>query len=72
MATLLEAVKRIRNQVIKINKREDRDIKFLGFLKIRRIFCEYLYWQRHLYSHPTQTSTTVPMSYYGQNTINRS
>ena len=38
MATLLEAVKRIRNQVIKINKREDRDIKFLGFLKIRRIF----------------------------------
>jgi hypothetical protein len=37
MATFLEAVKRIRNQVIKINKREDRDIKFLGFLKIRRI-----------------------------------
>ncbi len=35
MATLLEkeeAIKRIRNQVNKINKREDRDIEFLGFV----------------------------------------
>lgn len=35
MATLLEkeeAIKRIRNQVNKINKREDRNIEFLGFV----------------------------------------
>lgn len=50
MATLLEAVKRIRNQVIKINKREDRDIKFLGFLKIRRIFAS-IYTGKDISTH---------------------
>jgi len=72
MATLLEAIKRIRNQVIKINKREDRDIKFLGFLKIRRILRVFIYTSKDISTHiqPKLLQIPIPMSYYGQNIIN--